>query len=68
MSKVLEKYFQTVVVDKINEIVLKKFQAIQNDFGGYYSKISNDNVLRKLESKYDNLLNEIRRFKKTTFR
>ncbi|ODS34127.1 MAG: hypothetical protein SCARUB_00697 [Candidatus Scalindua rubra] len=65
MSAVLEQYFQTVVVDKINETISKQFQEIKDDLDIRYNKISSDiSGLRNLESNYNNLLNEIESLKK----
>ncbi len=54
MSAVLEQYFQTVVVDKLDNMITKQFQEMKDDL----------NVLKKLQSDYTNLSIEIESLKK----
>ncbi len=54
MSAVLEQYFQTVVVDKLDNMIAKHFQEMKDDL----------NLLKKLQSDYTNLSIEIESLKK----
>ena len=54
MSAVLEQYFQTVVVDKLDNMITKQFQEMKDDL----------HVLKKLQSDYTNLSIEIESLKK----
>ena len=54
MSAVLEQYFQTVVVDKLDNMINKQFQEMKGDL----------QVLKKLQSDYTNLRIEIESLKK----
>lgn len=65
MSAVLEQYFQTVIVDKINEVISKQCQGIKNNLEAECNEIkSKINSLKKLESNYANLQNELESLKK----
>ncbi len=54
MSAVLEQYFQTVVVDKLDGMISRQFQEMKDDLL----------VLKKLQSDYTNLRIEIETLKK----
>ena len=54
MSAVLEQYFQTVVVDKLDNMINKRFQEMKDDL----------DVLKKLKLDYTNLRIEIESLKK----
>ena len=54
MSAVLEQYFQTVVVDKLDNMINNQFQEMKDDL----------NVLKKLKIDYTNLRIEIESLKK----
>jgi len=54
MSAVLEQYFQTVVVDKLDNMINKRFQEMKDDL----------DVLKKLKIDYTNLRIEIESLKK----
>ncbi len=54
MSAVLEQYFQTVVVDKLDNMITRQFQEMKDDLL----------VLKKLQSDYTNLRIEIETLKK----
>ncbi|MFQ5964793.1 MAG: hypothetical protein ACE5KZ_10975 [Candidatus Scalinduaceae bacterium] len=65
MSAVLEQYFQSIVVDKINEIISKQFQEIRDDLEARYNEIQSDiSGLKKIESNYTDLRIEIASLKK----
>ncbi len=49
MSAVLETYFQTVVVDKLNETISKQFEEMKDEL----------QVLKELKSDYSNLRTEL---------
>jgi BMFP domain-containing protein YqiC len=53
MSAVLEQYFQSVVVDKVSEMISRQFQEIKNDIETQFSEIRSDIMgLKKLDSNY----------------
>ncbi len=54
MSAVLEQYFQTVVVDKLDDMINRRFQEMKDDF----------QELKKLKIDYTNLRIEIESLKK----
>ncbi len=54
MSAVLEQYFQTVVVDKLEQMINSRFQEMRDDL----------QVLKKLQSDYTNLRIELETLKK----
>ncbi len=54
MSAVLEQYFQTVVVDKLDNMINNQFQEIKDDL----------QVLKKLKIDYTNIRIEIETLKK----
>ncbi len=54
MSAVLEQYFQTVVVDKLEDMINRRFQEMKDDF----------QELKKLKIDYTNLRIEIESLKK----
>ncbi len=54
MSAVLEQYFQTVVVDKLEQMINSRFQEMRDDL----------QMLKKLQSDYTNLRIELETLKK----
>ena len=51
MSAVLEQYFQSVVVDKIREMISNQFQEIKDDIEAQFNEMRSDiKGLKKLES------------------
>ena len=65
MSAVLEQYFQSVVVDKISEMISRQFQEIKDDLGAQFNEIRIDIVgLKKLDSNYTDLRIDIESLKK----
>lgn len=65
MSAVLEQYFQSVVVDKISEMISRQFQEIKDDLGAQFNEIRIDiGGLKKLDSNYTDLRIDIESLKK----
>ncbi len=65
MSAVLEQYFQSVVVDKISEMISRQFQGIKDDLGAQYNEIRIDiGGLKGPDSNYGDLRIDIEGLKK----
>ncbi len=64
MSAVLEQYFQSVVVDKIREMISDQFQEIKDDIGAQFNEMRSDiRGLKKLESNYADIRIDIESLK-----
>jgi septal ring factor EnvC (AmiA/AmiB activator) len=64
MSAVLEQYFQSVVVDKIREMISNQFQEIKDDIEAQFNEMRSDiKGLKKLESNYADIRIDIESLK-----
>ncbi len=64
MSAVLEQYFQSVVVDKIREMISDQFQEIKDDIEAQFNEMRSDiRGLKKLESNYADIRIDIESLK-----
>ncbi len=64
MSAVLEQYFQSVVVDKIKEMISDQFQEIKDDIEAQFNEMRSDiKGLKKLESNYADIRIDIESLK-----
>jgi hypothetical protein len=65
MSAVLEQYFQSVVVDKISEMISRQFQGIKDDIEAQLNEIRIDiGGLKRPDSNYADLRIDIEGLKK----
>ncbi len=65
MSAVLEQYFQSVVVDKISEMISRQFQGIKDDLGAQFNEIRIEiGGLKSPDSNYGDLRIDIEGLKK----
>jgi len=64
MSAVLEQYFQSVVVDKIKEMISDQFQEIKDDIEAQFNEMRSDiRGLKNLESNYADIRIDIESLK-----
>jgi septal ring factor EnvC (AmiA/AmiB activator) len=64
MSAVLEQYFQSVVVDKIREMISDQFQEIKDDIEAQFNEMRSDiKGLKNLESNYADIRIDIESLK-----
>ncbi len=64
MRAVLEQYFQSVVVDKIREMISNQFQEIKDDIEAQFNEIRSDiRGLKNLESNYADIRIDIESLK-----